>query len=251
MVSGNYFGTLGVQPFLGRLIGPEDDRTPGAHPVAVLSYGYWQRRFGGDPAVVGKDIILNNHPIRVIGVTPSGFYGTEMARNPDIRVPMMMATAFRPVPANRLQNPRHRWLTILARRRPRVSALEAQAAVDVLYRQTLAEELSENSPNLTEHDRKRALGGRIELVAGEQGFAHLRAEMERPLLLLLIVTGIVLLVACANLANLLLARTERRKQEIAVRLAIGAGKGRLIRQWLTESFMLSAMGGFAGILLAT
>ena len=95
MVSGNYFETLGVQPLLGRLIGPEDDRTPGAHPVAVLSYGYWQRRFGSDPTIVGRAIILNNNPIRVIGITPPRFYGTEMARNPDIRVPMMMATVFR------------------------------------------------------------------------------------------------------------------------------------------------------------
>ncbi len=251
LVSGNYFSTLGVQPWLGRLFTDDDDRVPGGHPVAVLSHGYWQRRFASDPSIVGKQIILNARPMTIIGVTPPGFYGTELARNPGVRVPMMMATVFRPVPANRLENPRHRWMTILARRGPRVSRLEAQAAVDVLYRQTLAEELRQNSPNLTEHDRKRALGGRIELVAGEQGFAHLQREMERPLLLLLIVTGIVLLVACANLANLLLARTERRKQEIAVRLAIGAGKGRLIRQWLTESFMLSAMGGFAGILLAT
>ncbi len=110
MVSGNYFETLGVQPFLGRLIEPEDDRTPGAHPVAVLSYGYWQRRFGSDPAIVGKNITLNDNSIRVIGIAPPGFYGTEMARNPDIRVPMMMVTVFRPVPANRLQSPRHRWM---------------------------------------------------------------------------------------------------------------------------------------------
>jgi hypothetical protein len=143
LVSGNYFETLGVQPFLGRLIGPEDDRTPGAHPLAVLSYGYWQRRFGSDPAVVGKDIILNDNPIRVIGITPPGFYGTEMARNPDIRVPMMMATVFRPVPANRLQSSRHRWLTVLARRKPEVSFAQAQASLDILYRQVLAAELQE------------------------------------------------------------------------------------------------------------
>ena len=101
MVSGSYFEMLGVQPFLGRLIGPEDDRTPGAHPVAVLSFGYWQRRFASDPSVVGRDVILNNNPIRVIGITPPRFYGTEMARNPDIRVPMMMATVFRPLPGVR------------------------------------------------------------------------------------------------------------------------------------------------------
>jgi predicted permease len=250
MVSGNYFETLGVQPFLGRLIGPEDDRTPGAHPVAVLSYGYWQRRFGSDPEVVGKDVILNNNPIRVIGITPPGFYGTEMARNPDIRVPMMMATVFRPVPANRLENPRHRWMTILARRKSEVTVGQAQASLEILYHQVLAAELQELGSSINAHDKERALASRIRLEPGSQGFAHLRGEMERPLLLMFCVTGIVLLVACANLANLLLARNAKRKQEISVRLAIGAGRGRLIRQWLTESLLLSVLGGCAGIFVA-
>jgi predicted permease len=250
MVSGNYFETLGVQPFLGRLIGPEDDRTPGAHPVAVLSFGYWQRRFGSDPAVVGKNIILNNNPIRVIGIAPPRFYGTEMARNPDIRVPMMMAPIFRPVPANRLQNPRHRWMTVLARRKPEVTVAEAQASLDILYHQVLASELQELGASVNAHDKERALASRIQLQPGNQGFAHLRGEMERPLLLMFCVTGIVLLVACANLANLLLARNAKRKQEISVRLAIGAGRGRLIRQWLTESLLLSVLGGCAGIVVA-
>ena len=250
MVSGNYFDTLGVRPFLGRLIGPEDDRIPGAHPIAVLSYGYWQRRFGSDPAIVGKSIILNEHPMRVIGVTPPAFYGTELSRNPDIRVPMMMATVFRPVPANRLQNPRHRWMTVLARRKPDVSVAQAQASLDTLYHQVLAAELQELGASVNAHDKERALASRIQLEPGHQGFAHLRGEMERPLLLIFAVTGVVLLVACANLANLLLARNAKRKQEILVRLAIGAGRGRLIRQWLTESLLLSTLGGCAGILVA-
>ena len=250
MVSGNYFETLGVQPFLGRLIDPEDDRTPGAHPVAVLSYGYWQRRFGSDHTIVGRDFILNNNPIRVIGVTPSRFYGTEMARNPDIRVPMMMATVFRPVPANRLENPRHRWMTILARRKPDITVAQAQTSLDILYHQILAAELEELGASVNAHDKERALASRIQLVPGNQGFAHLRREMERPLILMFCVTGIVLLVACANLANLLLARNAKRKQEVSVRLAIGAGRGRLIRQWLTESLLLAVLGGCAGIVVA-
>jgi predicted permease len=250
MVSGNYFETLGVEPFLGRLIGPEDDRTPGAHPVAVLSYGYWQRRFGSDPAIVGKDTLLNNNPIRIIGIAPPGFYGTEMASNPDIRVPMMMATVFRPVPANRLENPRHRWLTVMARRKPGVTVSEAQASLDILYHQVLGAEFAELGRNINAHDQERALAGRIQLEPGNQGFAHLRGEMERPLLLMSCVTGIVLLVTCANLANLLLARNAKRKQEIAVRLAIGAGRGRLIRQWLTESLLLAVLGGSAGMVVA-
>src|ERR1700688_2592058 len=171
MVSGNYFETLGVRAFLGRLIGPEDDRTPGAHPVAVLSYGYWQRRFGSDAAVVGKDVILNNNPIRVIGITPPGFYGTEMARNPDVRVPMMMATVFRSVPANRLQNPRHRWMTILARRKPEVSIAQAQVSLDILYHQVLGAELQELGSSINAHDKERALASGIQLAPGNQGFA--------------------------------------------------------------------------------
>jgi predicted permease len=250
MVSGNYFETLGVRPFLGRLIDAEDDRTPGAHPVAVLSYGYWQRRFGSDPAIVGKNMVLNDNPIRIIGITPPGFYGTELARNPDIRVPLMMATVFRPVPANRLQNPRHRWMTILARRKPEVTVAHAQATLDILYHQVLAAELQELGSSVNAHDKERALASRIQLEPGNQGFAHLRGEMERPLLLMFSVTGIVLLVACANLANLLLARNAKRKQEVSVRLAIGAGRGRLIRQWLTESLLLAVLGGCAGIVVA-
>jgi predicted permease len=250
LISGNYFETLGVRPFLGRLIEPDDDRTPGAQAVAVLSYGYWQRRFGSDPEIVGKEIILNNTPIHVIGIAPPGFYGTEMARNPDIRVPMMMASIFRPVPGNRLQSPRHRWLTVMARRRPDVSVAHAQASLDVIYHQVLAAELKEFGAQDSAHERERALASRIQLAPGNQGFAHLRTEMERPLLLMFGVTGIVLLVACANLANLLLARNAKRKQEISVRLAVGAGRGRLIRQWLTESLLLSVLGGCAGIAVA-
>jgi predicted permease len=250
MVSGNYFETLGVQPFLGRLIGPEDDLTPGAHPVAVLSYGYWQRRFGSDPEIVGKDITLNNKSIRVIGIAPPGFYGTEMARNPDIRVPMMMAVVFRPVPANRLQSPRHHWLTILARRKPDVTVAQAQAALDIVFHQVLTEEFQGLGASISAHDKERTFASHVQLDPGNQGFAHLRGEMERPLLLMFSVTGIVLLVACANLANLLLARNAKRKQEILVRLAIGAGRGRLIRQWLTESLLLSLLGGSAGIVVA-
>lgn len=250
MVSGNYFETLAVRPFLGRLLSPEDDRIPGAHPVAVLSYGYWQRRFGSDPAVVGREITLNNYPMRIIGVAPPGFYGTELAANPDLRVPMMMATIFRPVPANRLQSSRHSWLTILARRKPEVSISQAQASLEILYHQVLAAELQELGSSVNAHDSARILANRIRLMPGNHGFAHLRTEMERPLLLMFCVTVIVLLVACANLANLLLARNAKRRQEISVRLAIGAGRGRLIRQWLTETLLLSALGGCAGIIVA-
>ena len=248
MVSVNYFEVLGVRPWVGRLFTQEDDRVPGAHPVAILSYGYWQSRFGGDPFIIGKQILLDTKPMTVIGVTPPNFYGTQIASSPKIRVPMMMATVFKPVPANRLQSPRHRWLTIMARRMPEVTISSAQASGDVLYHQVLEEQLSGMGSKITEHDKQRVLSTHIFLQDGRHGFAHLQAQMERPLLLLFSVTAIVLLVACANIANLLLARSAKRKKEVAVRLAIGASPKRLIRQWLTESVLLALLGAAVGML---
>ena len=250
LVSGNYFETLGVQPWRGRLFSQDDDRAPGAHPEVVLSYGYWQRRFGRDDSVVGQEIVINGKPMTVIGVSPPGFYGTELGRSPDIRLPMMMATVVRPAPANRLQNPEQRWLTILGRRKAGIGTAEAQASVDVLYHQALEGELSLLDSHTTEHERQQRMAVHIKLLPGQQGSAHLQSEMERPVLLLFCVTAIVLLVACSNLANLLLARTEKRRQEIAVRLAIGATRGQLVRQSLTEALLLSVIGGAAGMVVA-
>jgi predicted permease len=250
LVSGNYYDVLGVRPWLGRLLSPEDDRTPGAHPVAVLSYGYWQARFAGDPSIVGKQLLLDGQPMTVIGVSAPGFFGTELASDPGIRVPMMMTLVFKPVPANRMQSARHRWLTILARRKADVSVANAQAATEVLHHQALEEQMNGLGSSVNAHDRERILASHIQLDDGSQGFAHLRGEMQRPLVLMFSVTAIVLLVACANLANLLLARSANRRKEVAVRLAIGAGPGRLIRQWLTESILLGLLGGAAGVFFA-
>jgi predicted permease len=247
LVSGNYYQVLGVRPWLGRLLTPDDDRTPGGRPVAVLSYGYWLTRFGGDTSIVGKEILLDARRVTVIGVTPANFYGTEIAHDPEIHVPMMMATVFKPFPPNRLLNPRHRWLTIMARRKPEISVVQAQAATDVLYHQILEAQLNAFGSKATPHQKERALAVHILLADGRHGFAHLRAEMQRPIILLFTVTAIVLLVACANIANLLLARSAKRRGEVAVRLAIGAGPGRLVRQWLTESIVLGLLGGAAGI----
>ncbi|HKV62093.1 MAG TPA: ABC transporter permease [Candidatus Acidoferrum sp.] len=250
IVSGNYYAVLGVRPWLGRLFFPEDDRTPGAHPVAVLSYAYWQVRFAGDPSIVGKQILLDAQPMTVVGVSAPGFFGTDLARDPAIRVPMAMTLVFKPVPANRMQSARHRWLTIMARRKPEVSIAMAQAATEVLHHQVLEEQLNRLGSSVKAHDRERILATHIQLDDGSQGFAHLREEMKQPLVLMFSVTAIVLLVACANLANLLLARSAKRRREVAVRLAIGAEPGRLIRQWLTESILLGVLGGATGIVFA-
>ena len=229
---------------------PDDDRTPGSQAVAVLSFGFWQRRFGSDASIIGKDILLNNYAMTVVGVTPPDFYGTDLSDSPDVHVPMMMTTIFKPLPANRLENRRHRWLTIMARRKPGVTLAEAQGSLNVLYHQMLENEAEMLPPSTSAFDRQKFLRHQIALQPGSQGFGMMQREMRSPLVLLMCVTGTVLLILCANLANLLLARATARGQEVAVRLALGAGRRRLIQQWLTESLLLSFLGGLAGIIVA-
>jgi predicted permease len=250
-VSGNYFTTLGVRPWIGRLLGPEDDQTSGAHPVAVLSNTYWQRRFGGDPSIVGKQLILNGHSITVLGVTPPSFYGTELAANPDISVPMAMTTVFRPIPANRLENPRHRWLKIMARLSPGVSISQAQASLEILHHQFLEQDVLRLLPTASEFSRKQMLAKRIALLRGDQGFSEMQKGLSKAFFLLFGITIVLLVITCANLANMLLARNAAREEEITMRLALGASRSRLVRQWLTESALLSLLGGAAGVLVAT
>ena len=250
LVSGNYFETLGVQPWLGRLFTQADDKTPGAHPVAVLSYEYWQRRFGGDPAIVGSELILNNHPVTVIGVTPPGFYGTDLAEETNIRVPMMMATVFRPFPANRLQNSGHQWLEILARLKPGASQAQAEAGLDVLYRQIHEEEIRQLPPRISDYNKRMARASHVKLLPGSQGLRQLQEQFSHALLILFGITLIVLLITCANLANLFLARNAARSREIAMRLALGATRRRLVRQWLTESLLFALLGGGLGVVVA-
>jgi predicted permease len=250
LVSGNYYEVLGVRPWVGRLLTQEDDLTPGGHPVAVLSYAFWDRRFGKDPGVVGKTILVNENPIIVIGVSPPGFYGTDLSSNADVRVPLMMTPVFNPVPKTRLQSRRHQWLTLLARRKNGVTPAQAQASLAVLYQQIRAGELQQLPADTSPAARDRFLALKIQLGDGSQGYQHLQREMKTPLLLLFGATCIVLLILCANLANLMLARDAGRDQEIAVRLALGAGRLRLLRQWLTEAVLLSMVGAVAGVLIA-
>lgn len=251
LVSGNYFEVLGVKAWAGRLFTEDDDRTPSAHPVAVLSYGFWERRFGKDLGIVGKTILVNEHPLTVIGVTPPRFYGIELSSSPDLRVPLMMTPVFNPLPPTRLQSRNFQWLTLMARRRDGVTLPQVQASLEVLYHQIRLAEAQQLPADSSSFAREQFLGRKIQLSEGSQGFQHLQREMKTPLLFLFVATCIVLLILCANLANLVLARDAGRDQEIAVRLALGAGRGRLLRQWFTEALLLSLLGGLAGVLVAT
>lgn len=249
LVSGNYFDVLGVRPLIGRLFTQDDDRIPVANPITVLSYGFWERRFGKDPSLVGKTILLNEHAMTVIGIAAPGFYGTELSDAPDVYVPLMMTLVFNPVPANRMQSHTHQWLTMMARRKPGESLAQAQASLEVLYQQLRQTEAKQLMVGESDFARKQFFSRIIQLSPGNQGFGRLQRTMGQPLAMLLSVTGIVLLILCANLANLLLARASARGQETAVRLALGAGRFRLLRQWLTESLLISILGGAAGILV--
>ena len=248
LVSGNYFDVLGVRPALGRVLNGADDRVPGAHPIAVLSYGYWQRRFGGDPLVLNQTITVNGHPLTIVGVSARGFAGVQVGQAADVMLPLMMKAQMTPT-WNDLDNRRSRWVTVMARLKPGVSRTAAEAAMNVIYRQVNEQEVKD-IPNNSENFRKRFVSKHLDVLPGHRGLSDLRREFSTPLIVLMSMVGVVLLIACANVANLLLARTTARQKEIALRLALGAGRGRIIRQQLVESGLLALAGTVGGLLLA-
>ena len=250
LVSGNYFEALGVRPWAGRLFTQEDDRTPGAHPVAVISYAFWERRFGKDPSVIGKTILANEHPLTVLGVTPPNFYGVYLSSAPDVWVPLMMTPVYNPLPSDRLTRRTHQWLTVMARRKDGVSLPQAQASLAVLYHQIRENDVKQLGGDASAYNRDKFMSRQIVVQPGGQGFQTLQREMSTSLWMLFSATCFVLLILCANLTNLMMARATVRAPEIAVRLALGAGRVRLLRQWLTEGLLLSLCGGLAGVFVA-
>jgi predicted permease len=248
LVTGNYFEVLGVAAAAGRTLTPQDDLVPGGHPVAVLSYNYWTRRFANDPGVVNRTLTLNGLAMTVVGVAPPGFHGIVVGENPDIMVPIMMKAQMTPT-WDDLQNRRSRWITVMARVKPSVGRERAEAAMNVLYRQINEQEIAELK-TASKTFRERFVGKHLFLQPGQKGRSDLRQQFSTPILVLMGMVGLVLLIACANVANLLLARGAARQKEVAIRLALGASRRSIVRERLVESFLLAAAGAVLGLAFA-
>jgi predicted permease len=253
-VSGSYFPVLALRPALGRLLSPDDDRTiDGAH-VAVLAYGYWERQFARDPNVLNQPIVVNGQPMTIVGVAPRGFEGTTLGARPQVYVPLTMATLQFPSQVEdarkRFENRRNYWIYVFGRLKPGVSLDQARAQLSTEYHAIVNDVEAPLQTGMSEQTMARFRAKPIVLVPGNRGQSSMHHEAQAPLTLLLGVTAFVLLIACANIANLLLARSAARAGEMAVRLSIGAGRWQLVRQLLTESCLLAVIGGAAGLVVA-
>ena len=242
-VTGEYYPTLGIQPEAGRLIAPSDDQR-GAVPVAVITDGFWQRKFARDPRTVGQAVLIEGKPVTIIGVTPPGFIGATVGDTAEITIPIGAIPQIHP-DWGYVTNAGTWWLRILARPQPGMSIRQVKARVDVAWR-AMPQIIPANSPGA----RSRVAKAAVNVVAGGTGGSNLRQQFREPLLVLMAITGLLLLISCANVANLLLARATVRRREIGVRMAIGAGRARVIRQLLTESVFLSLAGAAAGVAMA-
>ena len=251
LVSGNYFQALGVKPALGRVFSPaEDDRVYKGHPSVVLSHSYWIARFAADPTVIGKKLLVNNYPMTIVGVSAAGFLGLDPSRAPQIRLPIQMKPLMTPG-WDSMGDRRSQWIQMFARMKPGYTVESAQASLQPLLVQVLREDLAQPElRGISDYNRDRFLKRKIRMETAANGYSHIRQSYATPLVVLLCMVGLVLLIACFNVANLLIARAVARQKEVAVRLAIGASRWHLLRQLLVESLMLSLAGGVAGLFLS-
>ena len=239
-VSGNYFGVLGVKPALGRLFSDDDNRTPHAHPLVILSYDFWRNRMGMDPGILGRVLRVDEQPLTVIGIAAPGFRGVEVENHADLWAPAMMNR-------ENIMEPGNHWAWIMARRRPEISKARIQAAASTIMQQYLTNVYGSNR-NVA--FRNFAMGQKIEVRDAGVGLSMLRASFGKPLAILMAAVGLVLLIACVNVANLLIARGAARRREIALRFSLGATRTRLVRQGLIESFLLALVGSALGLAFA-
>jgi predicted permease len=251
LVSGDYFPTLGIAPILGRAFGAETDQARSAAPFAVASYSYWDRRFARDPHILGTKISIHHTPFEIVAVAPPGFFGETVGESPDLWVPITMQDAIYPGWDLMLATTpgifnQQMWLQVIARRKQGISLRQADANIAIVVRRMT--ELVTGT--LSAGERQQYRGQHITVRDGAQGSSIVRAAFGEPLRVLMALAGVVLLIACANVANLLLARGAAREKEFALRLAVGAGRGRAIRQLVTESILLAVPGAVAGLLLA-
>lgn len=249
MVSGSYFPLLGVRPALGRLLQPADDVVPGEHDVVVLSHRFWQNQLGGDPAVLNSTLVVNGRGMTIVGVAAPGFQGTTLGSMPDVFVPLSMRRAIEPL-FDGFDNRRSYWIYVFGRLAPGVSIEQASASLNQVYSGIVNETEAELQTGMSEATLAEFRGKRVVLEPGRRGQSSVHQEAATPLLLLLGTTVLVLLIACANIANLLLARGARRSGEMAIRGSLGAGRGQLIRQLMTESLLLAFAGGVASLAVA-
>lgn len=249
-VSGSYFPVLQLQAALGRLLTPADDQVIGGHSVAVLSHAYWESRLGSDSTVVDKQILVRGHPFTIVGVAPKGFNGITVGQRPKVFIPISMRGVISPTSVSAFERRNWYWMYVFARRKPGMEIEQARVAINQTYRPIINDIEAPLQQNMSPETLARFKEKVVTVDPGRTGQSGIERDAKTPLFFLLATTAIVLLIACANIANLLLARAANRSTELAVRLSLGARRSQLMRQLLTESFMLAAMGGVASIFVA-